>query len=161
MHHCAELISNGISQNVEYARTLLTQLERSLPQLKTLDRKHEAQAEIARDRQLLKRIQTILDEEDAKATAEQDDDDNLDEDDEWKELFSKPVSPEKTTPSVSQPRDQEPSRSRITDQDNVQPATSVTITSTTTQPEPTSTPPTSPSPPSSFAASPSFSPQPP
>ncbi|KAJ5332373.1 uncharacterized protein N7506_006156 [Penicillium brevicompactum] len=132
-----------VNKNVEYARTLLTQLERSLPQLKPLDRKHEAQAEIARDRQLLKRIQTILDEEDAKATAEQDDDDNLDEDDEWKELFSKPLSPENTTPSVSQPRDQKLSGPGINDQDNVQPATSATITSATTQPEPTSTPPTS------------------
>ncbi|KAJ5793763.1 hypothetical protein N7457_000362 [Penicillium paradoxum] len=91
-----------VNKNVEYARNLLTQLERSLPQLKPLDRKHEAQAEIARDRQLLKRIQIILDEEDAKAEANQDEHyDN--EDDEWKELFSKPVI-EKPTVSKNDQR---------------------------------------------------------
>jgi hypothetical protein len=89
---------------VEYARPLLTQLERALPQLKPLDRKHEAQAEIARDRQLLKRIQSILDEEDAKAQVKQEDDEDDEEDqdgeDEWKELFSKPISQEKVIASI-------------------------------------------------------------
>ncbi|KAJ5382425.1 hypothetical protein N7517_000336 [Penicillium concentricum] len=94
-----------VKKNVEYARSLLTQLERSLPQIKPLDRKHEAQAEIARDKQLLKRIQIILEEEDAKAEANQDEDDETDDDDEWKELFSKPVV-EKSTAPVSQPKEQ-------------------------------------------------------
>ncbi|KAF4770054.1 hypothetical protein HAV15_011906 [Penicillium sp. str.  len=78
-----------VNKNIEYARSLLTQLERSLPQIKPLDRKHEAQSEIARDKQLLKRIQTIFDEEDAKAEAKEDEEDETDDiDDEWKELFS-------------------------------------------------------------------------
>ncbi|CAG8943425.1 unnamed protein product [Penicillium salamii] len=134
-------------QNVEYARSLLTQLERSLPQLKPLDRKHEAQAEIARDKQLLKRIQTVLEEEDAKAAAVQDDDDdNADGDDEWKELFSKPVAQEKDVPlrSQSHTEDRDSSTSReIKEHDNVQSATTTTtrVPSTTTQSEPTSTPP--------------------
>ncbi|OQD82126.1 hypothetical protein PENANT_c023G06811 [Penicillium antarcticum] len=95
-----------INKNVEYARTLLTQLERTIPSLKPLDRKHEAQAEIARDRQLLKRIQSILDEEDAKAQLkleqEEDDDDDEGQDgnDEWNELFSKPISQEKVNTST-------------------------------------------------------------
>ncbi|KAJ5135481.1 uncharacterized protein N7515_004759 [Penicillium bovifimosum] len=93
-----------VNKNVEYARTLLTQLERSLPQLKPLDRKHEAQAEIARDRQLLKRIQIILDEAEAKAQAKEDEDETDDGDDEWKELFSKPVA--KRAPSIPQAKDQ-------------------------------------------------------
>lgn len=139
-----EIIPNPISQNVEYARSLLTQLERSLPQLKPLDRKHEAQAEIARDKQLLKRIQTILDEEAAKAAAEQDEDDNVDEDDEWGELFSKPLSPQNTVPPISQPRDQQPSGpGEFKDLSKVQSATNATIMPMTTQPTPTSTPPTS------------------
>ncbi|CAG8003340.1 unnamed protein product [Penicillium salamii] len=131
-------------QNVEYARSLLTQLERSLPQLKPLDRKHEAQAEIARDKQLLKRIQTVLEEEDAKAAAVQDeDDDNADGDDEWKELFSKPVAQEKDVPpgSQSHTEDRESSTSReIKEHDNIQSATTTRVPPTTTQPEPTSTP---------------------
>ncbi|KAJ5158231.1 uncharacterized protein N7500_007882 [Penicillium coprophilum] len=95
-----------VNKNVEYASSLLTKLERSLPQIKTLDRKHEAQAEIARDRELLKRIRTILDEEEAKAEAKQDEEDETDDDDEWKELFSKPVV-EKAIATVSQPEDQQ------------------------------------------------------
>ncbi|CAG7979014.1 unnamed protein product [Penicillium salamii] len=130
-------------QNVEYARSLLTQLERSLPQLKPLDRKHEAQAEIARDKQLLKRIQTVLEEEDAKAAAVQDDDDdNADGDDEWKELFSNPVAQEKDVPPGSQTltEDRESSKSReIKEHDNNQSATTTMVPSTTTQSEPTST----------------------
>jgi hypothetical protein len=59
--------------------------------LKPLDRRHEAQAEIARDRQLLKRIQSVLDEEDARAVDEAEDEAEDDEADEWKGLFSKPV----------------------------------------------------------------------
>ncbi|CAI7642663.1 unnamed protein product [Penicillium pancosmium] len=90
-----------VTKNVEYARTLLTQLERSLPQLKQLDRRHEAQAEIARDRQLLKRMQTVLDEEEADARANENIEDAEDEgDDEWNELFSKPIVERKVVPST-------------------------------------------------------------
>jgi hypothetical protein len=137
---------------VEYARSLLTQLERSLPQLKPLDRKHEAQAEIARDRQLLKRIQTILDEEEAKVEVEQDDDDDNDEDcgdDEWKELFSKPLSQEKVVSPASQPKNQQtttqvPESSRGVEENNAQPATNTApYASTTTHLVPTPSPPTS------------------
>jgi len=146
-----KFISNPILQNVEYARSLLTQLERSLPQLKPLDRKHEAQAEIARDRQLLKRIQTLLDEEAAKAEARQDDDDdNEDGDDEWKELFSKPVSQEKVISPVSQSKDQrtttqESESQREVKASNAQPATNTNTpyATTTTYPEPTPNPPAS------------------
>jgi hypothetical protein len=145
-------------QNVEYARSLLTQLERSLPQLKPLDRKHEAQAEIARDRQLLKRIQTILDEEEAKAEANQnDDDDNEDDDDEWKELFSKPGSQEKVISPTSQPKDQRETTQTPETQREVTGASqtqSATITNTpygtaatSTHPGPTPNPPTNTPPP--------------
>ncbi|CAG7996889.1 unnamed protein product [Penicillium olsonii] len=133
-----------VNKNVEYARTLLTQLERSLPQLKPLDRKHEAQAEIARDRQLLKRIQTILDEEDAKAAAVQDDDDNddTDGDDEWKELFSKPVAQTKvhTPASQTEPKDRDMSASRETKEAHSDQSATTTQIPSTTQSEPTPTP---------------------
>ncbi|KAJ6120728.1 hypothetical protein N7523_005008 [Penicillium sp. IBT 18751x] len=79
-----------VTKNVEYARTLLSQLERSLPQLKQLDRRHEAQVEMARDRELLKRIQAVLDQEDARTDNDAEVEDV--EDDEWRDLFSQPVT---------------------------------------------------------------------
>jgi hypothetical protein len=101
---------------VEYARALLTNLERTLPQLKPLDRKYEAQAEIARDRQLLKRIQSILDEEDAKAQVNQEDEEDEEEDDdEWKELFSKPISQEKVVASMPPQTKAQPAPLRTTE----------------------------------------------
>ncbi|KAJ5717256.1 hypothetical protein N7488_002902 [Penicillium malachiteum] len=85
-----------ITKNVDYACTLLSQLERSLSQLKSPEHRHEAQAEIARDRNLLKRMQLVLDEESSQT--ENDIDDT--ESDEWDDLFSKPVTMEKVTPST-------------------------------------------------------------
>ncbi|CRL22671.1 unnamed protein product [Penicillium camemberti] len=137
-----------VNKNVEYARSLLTQLERSLPQIKPLDRKHEAQSEITRDKQLLKRIQTILDEQNAKAEAKEDEDDETDDiDDEWKELFSKPVA-EKATSPVSRPKDQQTPTQPSDSQREVkgtseaqQTITSATATTTTPTPTPSSTSP--------------------
>ncbi|KAJ5826797.1 hypothetical protein N7447_003560 [Penicillium robsamsonii] len=134
-----------VNKNVEYARSLLTQLERSLPQIKPLDRKHEAQAEIARDKQLLKRIQTLLDEEDTKAEAKEDEDDETDDDDEWKELFSKPIA-EKSISPVSQPKDQQKQTQPLDSQregkgtSETQQTTNSSVTASTTQtPTPSST----------------------
>ncbi|KAJ5588431.1 hypothetical protein N7537_011109 [Penicillium hordei] len=137
-----------VNKNVEYARSLLTQLERSLPQIKPLDRKHEAQSEITRDKQLLKRIQIILDEEDAKAETKEDEDEETDDiDDEWKELFSKPVT-EKATSPVSGPKAQRTPTQSSHSQREVkgrseahQPITSVTETTITPTPVPSSTSP--------------------
>ncbi|KAJ5097146.1 hypothetical protein N7456_007867 [Penicillium angulare] len=70
-----------VNKNVEYARSLLSQLERSLSKLK-MNQRGEAQAEIARDKQLLKRMQAVLDEE----TQESDE-----ENDEWEDILSKPL----------------------------------------------------------------------
>ncbi|KAG0154836.1 hypothetical protein PDIDSM_407 [Penicillium digitatum] len=135
-------------RNVDYARSLLTQLERSLPQIKPLNRKHEAQAEIARDRQLLKRIQTILDEEDAKAEAKEDEEDETDDiddiDDEWKELFSKPVAQKAISP-VSRLKDHRaPTRlsdspPEVKETSEAQQTTMVSATATTTTPTPVPT----------------------
>lgn len=136
-----------VNKNVEYARSLLTQLERSLPQIKPLDRKHEAQSEITRDKQLLKRIQTILEEEDAKTEAKEDEEETDDVDDEWKELFSKPVTNKAILP-VSRPKDQqtptEPSDSKREVKETSeaqQTITSATATTTTPTPIPSSTSP--------------------
>ncbi|KAJ5181789.1 hypothetical protein N7449_011936 [Penicillium cf. viridicatum] len=137
-----------VNKNVEYARSLLTQLERSLPQIKPLDRKHEAQSEITRDKQLLKRIQTILDEEDAKTEAKEDEEDETDDvDDEWKELFSKPVT-EKAIPPVSRPKDQRtPTQPSDSQREVKEPSeaqqtiTSATATTTIPTPTPSSTSP--------------------
>ncbi|KAJ5204561.1 uncharacterized protein N7498_005440 [Penicillium cinerascens] len=126
-----------VTKNVEYARTLLSQLERSLPHLKPLDRRHEAQAEIARDRQLLKRIQIVLDEEDARAEDETED---VEADDEWKELFAQPIVEGTSVEAQKQPRvqiDQEKNK-------DTQKANKSTTTVTTTSPlAPEATPPPS------------------
>ncbi|OOQ82486.1 synaptobrevin [Penicillium brasilianum] len=96
----SELQRLRVAKNVDYARTLLSQLERALPQIKPLDRRHEAQAEIARDRQLLQRMQSVLDEEESGAEEDDDAEDSLD--DEWKDLFSKPVAVESTQAPITE-----------------------------------------------------------
>lgn len=88
------LANTRLCQNVEYARTLLLQLERSLPQLKQPNRRHEAQEEIARDRQLLKRMEALLAEEDTLSPAH---DESDGDDGEWAEFLSQPISTEKTS----------------------------------------------------------------
>ncbi|OQE23623.1 hypothetical protein PENSTE_c008G07972 [Penicillium steckii] len=132
----SELQRMRVTKNVDYARSLLSQLERSLPQLKQLDRRHEAQAEIARDRTLLKRIQTILDGEDLRADDNNGVEDDVD--DEWKELLSKPIV-EKNTPSSqevdvaqsqTQKKESEVESTRI-------PATTATTTTNITTATPT------------------------
>ncbi|KAJ5806642.1 uncharacterized protein N7503_004244 [Penicillium pulvis] len=87
-----------VTKNIEYARTLLSQLERSLPQLKSPDRRHEAQEELVRDRQLLKRMQAVLDEEETRAN---ENNESEDVDAEWDELFAKPLA-ETSTKGESQ-----------------------------------------------------------
>ncbi|KAJ5553993.1 hypothetical protein N7513_003952 [Penicillium frequentans] len=87
-----------VTKNIEYARTLLSQLERSLPQLKSPDRRHEAQEELVRDRQLLKRMQAVLDEEETRAN---ENNESEDVDTEWDDLFAKPLA-ETVTKAESQ-----------------------------------------------------------
>ncbi|PKX94052.1 uncharacterized protein P174DRAFT_441328 [Aspergillus novofumigatus IBT 16806] len=60
-----------IAANVEYARTLLSQLERTLPTLKPLDRRHELQTDLTRKRQTLKLLQDVLDRSAAEAEMRQ------------------------------------------------------------------------------------------
>ncbi|KAK6835851.1 Membrane fusion protein Use1 [Aspergillus parasiticus SU-1] len=56
-----------VGANIEYARATLQELERSLPQIKPVDRRHEIQSDITRDRQTLKRLQSVLDQLNAEA----------------------------------------------------------------------------------------------
>ncbi|PWY77498.1 hypothetical protein BO70DRAFT_339332 [Aspergillus heteromorphus CBS 117.55] len=58
-----------VGANIEYARTNLQILERSLPQIKPLDRRNDLQTDLAQKRQILKRLQTVLDELAAEAAA--------------------------------------------------------------------------------------------
>ncbi|KAL3479739.1 hypothetical protein BJX99DRAFT_221689 [Aspergillus californicus] len=51
-----------VSSNIDYARTTLQSLERNLPQIKPVDRRHELQTTLSRSRQTLKRLQSVLDE---------------------------------------------------------------------------------------------------
>ncbi|KAJ5729110.1 uncharacterized protein N7483_003618 [Penicillium malachiteum] len=142
--HGSEFQRMRITKNVDYARTLLSQLERSLSQLKSPEHRHEAQAEIARDRNLLKRMQIVLDEESSRT--EENDIDT--ESGEWDDLFSKPVTMEKVTPSTKGSQTQSLEEKR--DITTTKPATvtsvpaSVPASAPTTTVSPTSTlPPTS------------------
>ncbi|KAF7625434.1 synaptobrevin [Aspergillus flavus] len=56
-----------VGANIEYARATLQELERSLPQIKPVDRRHEIQSDITRDRQTLKRLQSVLNQLNAEA----------------------------------------------------------------------------------------------
>ncbi|PYH98592.1 hypothetical protein BO71DRAFT_371011 [Aspergillus ellipticus CBS 707.79] len=56
-----------VGANIEYARTSLQSLERSLPQIKPLDRRNDLQTDLAQKRQVLKRLQNVLDELAAEA----------------------------------------------------------------------------------------------
>ncbi|KAJ5161619.1 hypothetical protein N7492_007011 [Penicillium capsulatum] len=123
-----------VTKNVEYARTLLAQLERSLPQLKPLDRRHEAQTEIARDRQLLKRMQTVLDEEDVRT--DKDGGEDEDSDDEWAELFAKPVA-ENEAPSMETNRESRGQKDQSPRFHEEKSAATATTTTTTAVPAPT------------------------
>ncbi|KAB8237420.1 uncharacterized protein BDW43DRAFT_265494 [Aspergillus alliaceus] len=51
-----------VGANIEYARATLQELERSLPQIKPVDRRHEIKSDITRDRQILKQLQSVLDQ---------------------------------------------------------------------------------------------------
>lgn len=141
----SELQRIRVTKNVEYARSLLSQLERSLPQLKQLDRRHEAQTEIARDRSLLKRIQIILDGEDLCVDENDGADDEVD--DEWKELLSKPIV-EKTvsSPEINVTQSQTPKKETEFESTKTPATTAIAnttaniVTATPTAPsEPTST----------------------
>ncbi|OJJ35181.1 hypothetical protein ASPWEDRAFT_40367 [Aspergillus wentii DTO 134E9] len=82
-----------VGANVEYARTNLHALERTLPTIKALDHRHELQTDLTRKRQTLKLLQDILDDIAAEAEvrsareaeahvadADDDDDDDAEED---------------------------------------------------------------------------------
>ncbi|WEW55911.1 hypothetical protein PRK78_001346 [Emydomyces testavorans] len=51
-----------VAANVEYGRSLLLQLERSLPNIKSPTRKHALQTELSQQRQLLKTLRQRIDE---------------------------------------------------------------------------------------------------
>ncbi|KKK20728.1 hypothetical protein ARAM_002726 [Aspergillus rambellii] len=58
-----------VGANIEYARTHLQALERSLSQVKPVDRRHDLQSSLIRNKQTLKRLQNVLDEIQAEMDA--------------------------------------------------------------------------------------------
>ncbi|PWY94831.1 hypothetical protein BO94DRAFT_582217 [Aspergillus sclerotioniger CBS 115572] len=77
-----------VGANIEYARTNLQSLEQTVPQIKTTDRRNDLQTDIARKRQILKRLQNVLDELSSEAEArpahhidEEDEESSLDSED--------------------------------------------------------------------------------
>ena len=105
--------------------------------MKQPDRRHEAQVEIARDRQLLKQIQSVLDEEDARADNDAEAED-VEADDEWKDLFSKPMA--EAVPAQAQSRVQVDQKQ---DKEIKEPKVTTFPTTTTSPPAPAATTPPS------------------
>ncbi|KAF7597597.1 hypothetical protein BBP40_000075 [Aspergillus hancockii] len=56
-----------VGANIEYARATLQELERILPQIKPVEHRHEIQSDVTRDHQILKRLQSVLDQLNAEA----------------------------------------------------------------------------------------------
>ncbi|OJJ49926.1 hypothetical protein ASPZODRAFT_13035 [Penicilliopsis zonata CBS 506.65] len=99
-----------VGANLEYARSLLVQVEKSLPQIKPLERRHEIQLDLNKRRQTLKSLSEVLEELSAEGQArrvnilgsitgrpgavgiqlEDDDDDDDDEDDDGEDLLATP-----------------------------------------------------------------------
>ncbi|TPR02201.1 Dual specificity phosphatase, catalytic domain family protein [Aspergillus niger] len=74
-----------VGANIEYARTNLQTLERTLPQIKPTDRRNDLQTDLARQRQILKQLQIVLDEISSSQAEpqsdEEEEDDSLDGED--------------------------------------------------------------------------------
>ncbi|RAL07174.1 uncharacterized protein BO97DRAFT_409195 [Aspergillus homomorphus CBS 101889] len=56
-----------VGANIDYARTTLQNLERTLPQIKPLDRRQSLQSDLAQQRLVLNRLQDVLDQLTAEA----------------------------------------------------------------------------------------------
>ncbi|KAL3452275.1 hypothetical protein BJX65DRAFT_265818 [Aspergillus insuetus] len=124
-----------VSANVEYARTNLQALERSLPQIKPVDRRHELQTTLTRNRQTLKQLQNILDEiqSDAEVRSstrgtEWDDGDSDEDDAESEDLLGTPEGGS-TTDEATPEDDSSLSRSTTTTRPTI-PQPTATITPT-------------------------------
>ncbi|CBF89058.1 uncharacterized protein ANIA_00650 [Aspergillus nidulans FGSC A4] len=100
-----------VGVNIEYARATLQALERSLPQIKPVDRRHELQSSLSRNRQTLKQVQNVLDEiqaeEESRVSARGDewdlgeDEDDEDADSEGDDLLRTPDTAGEATPEDS------------------------------------------------------------
>ncbi|RAH61281.1 synaptobrevin [Aspergillus piperis CBS 112811] len=69
-----------VGANIDYARTNLQTLERTLPQIKPTDRRNDLQSDLARQRQVLKQLQNVLDEISSSQAEPQSDDDEEEDD---------------------------------------------------------------------------------
>ncbi|KAL4762691.1 uncharacterized protein BDW70DRAFT_149199 [Aspergillus foveolatus] len=100
-----------VGVNIEYARATLQALERSLPQIKPVDRRHELQSSLSRNRQTLKQVQNVLDEiqaeEESRVSARGDgwdlgeDEDDEDADTDGEDLLRTPDTAGEATPEDS------------------------------------------------------------
>ncbi|PYI06886.1 hypothetical protein BO78DRAFT_396854 [Aspergillus sclerotiicarbonarius CBS 121057] len=133
-----------VGANIEYARTNLQSLEHTLPQIKPTDRRNDLQTDIARKRQILKRLQHVLDEltSEAEARSAHHTDEEEEEEEEEDSLDSEDLlgTPEEgsTTDELSNeegndrdiaPEDKEPTTATL-------PPTTTMITTTTDAPPP-------------------------
>ncbi|RAK98620.1 uncharacterized protein BO80DRAFT_457205 [Aspergillus ibericus CBS 121593] len=120
-----------VGANIEYARTHLQSLEHTLPQIKPTDRRNDLQNDLARKRQILKRLQNVLDELTSEAEArsahhiDEEEEDSLDSED----LLGTPEEGSTTDELSNEERDD---RDIATEEKESTPATLFTTTTATT-----------------------------
>ncbi|OOG00787.1 hypothetical protein ASPCADRAFT_401734 [Aspergillus carbonarius ITEM 5010] len=141
-----------VGANIEYARTNLQSLEQTLPQVKTIDHRNDLRTDLARKRQILKRLQDVLDELTSEAEArsahhtdEEDEEESLDSED----LLGTPEEGSTTDELSNEERDDHD----IAPEDKEPTAATLPPTTTTTEtsPPPPGATPAPPPPPSSFS----------
>ncbi|GCB22755.1 hypothetical protein AAWM_05640 [Aspergillus awamori] len=118
-----------VGANIEYARTNLQTLERTLPQIKPTDRRNDLQTDLARQRQILKQLQNVLDEISSSQAEPQSDEEEEDDSLDGEDLLD---TPEEGSTTDEQFEHEEKEHDTITD--DHEPATTAP---TTTLPAPT------------------------
>ncbi|KAL4960266.1 uncharacterized protein BDV14DRAFT_148020 [Aspergillus stella-maris] len=140
-----------VGANIEYARANLQALERSLPQIKPVDRRHDLQSTLSRNRQILKQLQNVLDEIQAKEEMrsssgagegwgfEEEDEDEDAEDDSSEDLLGTPEGGSTTDEAGAEDdasRDT-PRTTMATMPSTTAPATATSIVESSSSPTPT------------------------
>ncbi|GKZ34645.1 hypothetical protein AbraIFM66950_004959 [Aspergillus brasiliensis] len=138
-----------VGANIEYARTNLQTLERTLPQIKPTDRRNDLQTDLARQRQILKQLQNVLDEISSSQAEPQSDEEEEDDSLDGEDLLGTPEEGSATDEQLEHeekdrnivPEDNEPTTTTA-----AAPATTTTTTTTTTTELPSQAPEATPAP---------------
>ncbi|PYH30291.1 uncharacterized protein BO87DRAFT_400535 [Aspergillus neoniger CBS 115656] len=129
-----------VGANIDYARTNLQTLERTLPQIKPTDRRNDLQSDLARQRQIIKQLQNILDEiSSSQAEPQSDDEEEEDDSIDGEDLLG---TPDEGSTTDEQLEHEEKDRDIVPDDhEPTTTATAASITNTLPAPPTTTEPP--------------------